>query len=57
MNYAVVATYAAEPGESVLLAKRVHGHSLSPDDASWRTVPVNYYPLVISHEDPRPSTR
>jgi DMSO reductase family type II enzyme heme b subunit len=41
--------------KSVLLAKRVHGPlPLSPDDASWRTVPVNYYPLVGQViEDPR----
>jgi DMSO reductase family type II enzyme heme b subunit len=39
---------AAEPEvKSVLIAKRVEGAvPTSPDDAAWKTVPANYYPLV-----------
>ena len=41
-------TQAAEPEvKSVLVAKRVEGAlPTTPDDAAWKTVPVNYYPLV-----------
>jgi DMSO reductase family type II enzyme heme b subunit len=41
-------THAAEPEvKSVLVAKRVEGAlPTTPDDAAWKTVPANYYPLV-----------
>jgi DMSO reductase family type II enzyme heme b subunit len=41
-------TYPEEPEvKAVLMAKRTTGPlPLNPDDAVWKTVPVNYYPLV-----------
>jgi DMSO reductase family type II enzyme heme b subunit len=49
-------TYPEEPEvKSVLTAKLVEGPlPTGPDDAAWKTVPVNYYPLVGQViEDPR----